>query len=338
MKIKIIKRILLIILSVLILFSIVAFIGVHIAYSKIFSRSNYDEYNKKYNYTYEEIDTDKYPRETLSVLSGDNMLVGYLYGKENSKGLIVISPGHRDASDIKLPEIMYFVDQGWKVLCYDYTGCYRSEGSNMVSYMQSPKDLNVVLDYVESNNQFKGLPVMLFGHSLGAYASSVVLEYGHNITAVVAASGFDDPMEQWGYSVKRSTGIFGNAITPYAKLYMGIRFGREAHLSAIDGINSTDIPVLIMQGTKDEYYGNVSSIYEHRDKITNPNCTIQVMDEENHNAHYDYFLSDDAIKYKEKIENGNDYKDNSIDKFLYMDHNTETMDYINEFFLKMIRN
>lgn len=99
MKIKIIKRILLIILSVLILFSIVAFIGVHIAYSKIFSRSNYDEYNKKYNYTYEEIDTDKYPRETLSVLSGDNMLVGYLYGKENSKGLIVISPA------IAMPQI-----------------------------------------------------------------------------------------------------------------------------------------------------------------------------------------------------------------------------------------
>ncbi|MDF2543864.1 MAG: dipeptidyl aminopeptidase/acylaminoacyl-peptidase-like protein [Herbinix sp.] len=54
--------------------------------------------------------------------------MGYLYGLNNTKGLIIVSPGHRDTNDIKLPEITYFVNKGWMVLCYDYTGCYRSEG------------------------------------------------------------------------------------------------------------------------------------------------------------------------------------------------------------------
>ena len=40
-----------------------------------------------------------------------------------------ISPGNRDVLDIKLPEITYFVDKGWMVLCFDYTGCYASDAS-----------------------------------------------------------------------------------------------------------------------------------------------------------------------------------------------------------------
>lgn len=101
---------------------------------------------------------------------------------------------------------MYFVDNGWMVLCYDYTGCYDSEGNSMVGYVQAPKDLNAEIHYVESEAQFDNIPILLFGHSLGAYASTAVLQYGNDITAVVAALGFDDPKEQWEYSVKRLTG------------------------------------------------------------------------------------------------------------------------------------
>ena len=331
-KKRVIRRILIAIISLFVLFSAAALIGVNAAYDDVFSRADYDGYNTNYFYMYDDVDIDKYRRDELSIQSGGNALSGYLYGMENTRGLIIISPGHRDASDIKLPEIMYFVDQGWMVLCYDYTGCYKSEGSSMVGYVQAPEDLDAVLDYVESDIRYEGLSVMLFGHSLGAYASAAVLQYDHDIEAVVSASGFDDPVEQWGYSVKRSTGIMGNILSPYAMLYMNIRFGNMAHFSAIDGINSTDIPVLVMQGTTDEYYGSVSSIYVHRNMITNPNCTVKVMDEKNHNGHYDYFLSDDAVKYRALLEK-EDADSNSIDRILYMDHDKETMQYINEFFL-----
>ncbi len=117
-----------------------------------------------------------------------------------------MSPGHRDPNDVKLYEIMYFVDNGWMVLCYDYIGCYDSEVNSMVGYVQAPKDLNAGIHYVESEAQFDNIPILLFGHSLGAYASTAVLQYGNDITAVVAALGFDDPKEQWEYSVKRLTG------------------------------------------------------------------------------------------------------------------------------------
>lgn len=323
-------------LLIIIAFNIAAFIGVNVAYNKVFSRADYYEYNTAYFYTYDEIDTNKYKREILSIKSGKNTLAGYLYGQESTQGLIIISPGHRDASDIKLSEITYFVDKGWMVLCYDYTGCYTSEGSSMIGYVQAPADLDEVLDYIESDHRFDKLPVMLFGHSLGAYASAAVLQYKHNITAVVAASGFDDPTEQWEYSVKRFTNIFGNLLSPYSKMIMNTKFGDMAHFSAIDGINSTEIPVLIMQGTTDEFYGNVSSIYEHRDKITNVNCSLRIMSEENHHGHYDYFLSDKAVAYRNKIKKDEIEKKEAIDKFLYIEHDDEIMNYINEFYLNAL--
>jgi pimeloyl-ACP methyl ester carboxylesterase len=317
-------------------FNIVAFIGVNVAHNKVFSRADYDEYNTEYFYTYDEIDTNKYKRETLSIKSGENTLAGYLYGKENRKGLIIISPGHRDASDIKLPEITYFVDKGWMVLGYDYTGCYASEGSSMIGYVQAPADLDAVLEYVEKDHRFDKLPVMLFGHSLGAYASAAVLQYKHNITSVVAASGFDDPTEQWEYSVKRFTNVFGKLLSPYSRMLMKTKFGDMAHFSAIDGINSTEIPLLIMQGTTDEFYGKVSSIYEHRDKISNKNCSLRLMNSENHHGHYDYFLSDKAVDYRNKIKNNETDKKEAIDKFLYIEHDDEIMNFINEFYLEAL--
>lgn len=328
----ILKRIIIIVSCVFITFSILAFIGVNIAYKQVFSRADYDEYDMNKYLRYQDV-SEAYPRETIQIPSGDNKLTGFLYGTDSTKGIIIVSPGHRDPNDIKLYEITYFVEEGWMVLCYDYTGCYNSVGDSMVGYTQATKDLNAVLNYVEVEKRFMDIPILLFGHSLGAYASASVLQYEHKVTAVVAASGFDDPKEQWEYSVKRSTGIFGTLLKPYAGIYMDIKFGAESHLSAIDGINTTDIPVLVISGTDDEYYGRESKIYERQDKITNTNCTFWLMDEENHEGHYDYFLTNEAIDYQEKVRSG---AITTIDKKLYMEHDTVIMVQINAFYLNAL--
>ena len=229
---------------------------------------------------------------------------------------------------------MNFVDNGWMVLCYDYTGCYGSTGSDMVGYTQASTDIDAVLTYIEDNRKFDNLPVMLFGHSLGAYASTAILQNKHNVTAVVAASGFDNPTEQWNYSIRRYTGAFGIILSPYANLIMKMKFGDRAYFSAIDGINSTEIPVLVIAGTTDEYYGDVSSLYAHRESITNPNCKIQLMNDENHHGHYDYFLTDEAVEYQNRVKNGE--VTFPIDKFLYMEHDNEMMNDINQFYFNAI--
>lgn len=322
--------------SIFVGFSAVALCSIAIAHSIQFRRADYKEYDAETCLLYSDLDENIYPREKIEIPSGQSMLTGYLYNANSTQGIIIISPGHRDPNDIKLYEITYFVDAGWMVLCYDYTGCYNSEGNSMTGYTQSVHDLDAVLNYIETGEHFKGLPIMLFGHSLGAYASAAVLHNGHNVVAAIIASGFDTPKEQWQYSIERYTGVFHSLLLPYTNLFISMRYGNEANLSALDGINSTNIPILVISGTNDIYYGGESPIYKERESITNANCTFRLMEESQHNGHYDYFLTDASNKYRKQINNG--LVEGSTDKELYLEHDADFMNYLNMFYLSVIDN
>ena len=70
----------------------------------------------------------------------------------------------------------------------------------------------------------------------------------------------------------------------------------------------------------------MSPLYEKQNEIMNPNCTFMLMDEENHNGHYDYFLTDAALEYQ--VENPTV----QVDKELYMEHDENVMDMMINFY------
>lgn len=323
-----------IMVAVFAIFIIISILGISIAHSIVFGRVDYEQYDSEHNLLYSDLDKTQYPRDTLQIQSGENVLAAYLYGADNSNGLVIISPGHADANDIKLYEITYFVDNNWKVLCYDYTGCYNSQGSNMIGYTQSVHDLDAVLTYIESSNDYQNIPVVLFGHSLGGYASAAVLQYGHNVKAAIIASGFDTPKEQWTYSIERYTDVFHYLLKPFTTMFIYFKYGEERNLSAVDGINSVNIPILVISGSDDIFYGGDSPIYRKRNNINNPNCIFEYKTETNHNGHYDYFLTDAALKYQSLVQN--ETFTGEIDKCLYRQHDTDFMKFLNDFLLESI--
>lgn len=291
----------------------------------VMGRYDYDKYSSDRYLVYDDV-KEEYPRRTFAFESGENTLCAYLYGEENEKGVIVVAPGHTDTNDIKLYEIRCFVDAGYKVVCFDYTGCYTSEGKAFGGYTQAVYDLDALLAFLENSDEFAGVPVYLFGHSLGGYAVAAVLANGHDVQAVVSASGFDTAEEQWQYSISRYTGVFYPVIKPFNSLFISLKYGDDKALSAVGGINSTDVPVLVISAEDDVFYGGASPIYNRREEIENPNCTFILMDKENHNGHYDYFLTDEALRYQESQPDAN------IDKELYMEHDADVMQMIISFF------
>jgi len=291
----------------------------------VMGRCDYNNYSTDRYLTYEDV-KNEYPRKTFYFASGENTLSAYLYGEENGRGLIVVVPGHTDANDIKLYEIRYFVDAGYSVICFDYTGCYTSEGKAFGGYTQAVYDLDALLGFIESSDEFEDIPVYLFGHSLGGYAAAAVLSKGYDVQAVVSASGFDTAEEQWQYSISKYTGFIYPLIKPFNSLFISIKYGDDKILSAVDGINSTDVPVLVISAENDSFYGGTSPIYRRRSEITNPNCTFILMNEENHNGHYDYFLTDAALAYQSSAPEA------EIDKELYMEHDAAVMQIIISFF------
>ena len=316
------KRILILFTIIAILYLIITPLIIFIVHSLVMSKCTYKEHDSDKFLIYADV-AEKYPREKFEIASGKNTLSAWLYGKENTKGLIVVAPGHRDSNDKKLYEIMYFVDAGFQVLCFDYTGCYTSEGSTFGGYTQAVYDLDAVLSWCDKNEQFKTLPVYLFGHSLGGYAVTAVLNNNHKINAVVSASGFDTAKEQWETSIKRFTGPAYYLIKPVNLLFIHFKYGADKNLSAVSGINKTQIPVFVISAEDDIFYGGKTSpIYQKQNMITNQNCKFLLMDKPEHNGHYSYFLTDAAIAYQKTNP-----KDN-IDKNLYMEHDKTIMEMI----------
>ena len=72
---------------------------------------------------------DGYSRKAVSFQSGNNTLKGYVYGEGNDKGLVVIAPGRATSAEEYLPEALFFVDNGWRVFSFDYTGSFEARGT-----------------------------------------------------------------------------------------------------------------------------------------------------------------------------------------------------------------
>jgi len=226
-------------------------------------------------FTWDEIDQRRYRREETHFYSGRNRLQGFVYGMENDNGLVVISHGLGGTADAYFPLIMFFVDNGWRVFAFNNTGVAGSEGRNMRGLSQAVIDLDAALAFVRRTSAFDGLPVMIVGHSMGGYAASAVLNFGHDVRAVVSAAAFNDPWEIFREQGAQMAGGLFFLLSPHFRIVNRILFGGAARLSAIDGINKSGVPVMIVQCADDELIrADTTSIYAHREKIANPNVEI----------------------------------------------------------------
>jgi alpha-beta hydrolase superfamily lysophospholipase len=298
--------------------------------------------------TWKEMDTIKYSRDEVRFNSRGNMLQGFIYGGANTCGLVVISHGLGGTADSYFPLIMYFVDHGWRVFAFNNTGVGGSEGKDMGGIYQSVIDLDAALDFVEQTSMFAGLPVMLAGHSWGGYAVCAVLNCEHPVNAVVSFAGFNSGSEVFD-ELGKSSSKFYNFIKPQFRKIEKKRFGDAAKLTAVDGINKAGIPVMIVQSSDDDVISaKTTSIYAHREKITNPHVEIIYRDGEDATGHERVFGSIRRKEYAKSVNaSWNEYyeadpenatllqwaKDN-LDKTLANELDADLMERINEFFVK----
>lgn len=249
-----------------------------------FGRGDYPDPRLTLDYFYEHYKAD-YPRVEVSFKSGENTLKGFIYGAENDKALLVFAHGIGNVHEGYMNELLWFVDRGWRVFAYDATGSGYSEGDGTRGLPQSALDLNEALNFAESDERLSGLPVYLMGHSWGGYAVTAVLNFDHDIKGVASVAGYAEPVQMIYEFSKGVVGDFRPLLYPSIKLYNWMRFGKYAELSAVDGINKANVPVLIFHGTKDQTIDyNESAIINHRSEITNPNVQYVTLDGVTHSG------------------------------------------------------
>ena len=263
-----------------------------------FGRGEYNDPRFITEYYYEHYE-NAYPRTEVSFKSGENTLKGFIYGGDNDKALLVFAHGLGCGHEDYINTLLWFVDRGWRVFAYDATGSGYSEGDGTRGLPQSALDLDAALTFAENDTRLNSLPVFLMGHSWGSYAVTAVLNFDHDIKGVASVSGYAEPVQM---IYEFASGVVGNArplLYPSLWLYNKLRFGKYAGLSAIDGINSSGVPVLIFHGDADETIGyNNSAIMNHRSEITNPNVQYVTLDGCTHGG---MFYTVEALEYKDKL-------------------------------------
>ncbi len=298
-KMKLSKKLLIVSASLIAVFIIVSNILCYILVSENFTRVNYPTRS-----SYPLIaDFPALERETVTFESGENTLTGYIYGGGNGKGLVVISHGLGGGSESYLIETQTFVEDGFTVFAFDNTGSYNSEGESTRGLPQSAIDLDAALTFIEAQSELNTLPVLLYGHSWGGYAVTAVLNYDHEVNAAVSVAGYNKPIDLLAEQVNQMIGWFGVTQMPFIEFQQWLMFGRNAGLTAVDGINKSGIPVMLVHGRNDELISATGAgTINHINEITNPNVITYWREDEGRDGHNTLFVSESASAYINEMD------------------------------------
>lgn len=252
--------------------------------------------------------TSGYDSEPVEFQFQESTLRGHVYKASSPKGFIVFRHGITSEHADYLALICAMVDRGWTVFAYDAIGCGSSDGDNVKGMAQSPLDVAAAVDYARSEGMVGNLPLVLWGHSWGGYGVAAALDIVPDVDACVTMSGYNSPVGVLMEFTGRLMGPF--AVTQYPTMWLNnkLAFGNDADRTALDGINKSDVPVLVVHGINDQVveFGG-SSIIAQRDNIKNPNVQYLAIEEPGRDGHNSYFYSAAANDYLNEV--GAEYKE-----------------------------
>ena len=214
--------------------------------------------------------------------SGRNRLAGYLWNDTGTRGLLILAHGMGTGVEYYLPEIHHFAAHGYKVFAFEYSG-YPGSSGHFYGFPQAVIDLKNALDFINDGS----LPVILLGHSMGAYAVCAVRQFtDKQVNGIVAYAPFfssDDAViaEATGNMTK-----FGKLLCDMIMLMQRILFGANCNPTAVAGLSRANAPTLVLQGSEDnEVTPDGCALYAHRGELSNAPVNFRLIDDEGSNEH-----------------------------------------------------
>lgn len=218
-----------------------------------------------------EVKKDKY--EFTS--NKNQKLIGYnYYYTKKPKGIIIFSHGLGGGHKSNLPIINYLAKNNYYIFAYDATACDESEGKIFGGVNQSVIDLENAINFVKNEADFKNLPIFLFGHSMGGYATMSVLNKPIDVKGVVSVSGFNKLTDMIQSTIGEDIGILSNMMIPPIMLYETLKFKDYATFTSEKGIKNSKTKLFIIHSEDDELvnkklsYDVYKNLYETEYKNT----------------------------------------------------------------------
>lgn len=296
------KKIAAITLCVLVLFPIVTMpVATVIIYESIFGfRYETPDWQE---FSVEEFSGLQMQRSDFYAENGER-LAGYFYTSREQaeyKGILVFAHGMGGGGQNGyMPIFHYFASNGYCVFAYDARGNDNSEGTSVEGLPRGVIDLNSAIDHVQSLEQYRHLPMVLMGHSWGAYSVGSVLSLHPEVKAAVLMAGFNESENQLYHQSSRFLGPVVDILIPPVYWYEQIKFGAEfTDLNAVDGMAATDAQIMIVHSVDDttvptEYgYDLFHAAYGENDRFT-----FVLFEDRGHGY---LFCSEEALAYQDSM-------------------------------------
>ena len=250
------------------------------------------------------IQNDDYPflkREFYTTYYYKKKINGYIYYKEGNKnkGFIILSHGLFGTHVQYLKDICFLVNNGYKVLAYDQYGCGISEGKNQ-EYLAHGIYVceNVIKDVIHRNIN-ENLPLILYGHSWGAYSITGAIKSYPQIRKVIARSGPIGPRVSGRDLFK----VYNKNI--YRFIYLGYNIAYFLLIPFLYRINATRGPkknketkILFIQAKDDPMVFFNHSLANYYIKHKQDNCIVKLTEKGLHNS---LISIRGQVKYKELV-------------------------------------
>lgn len=233
----------------------------------------------------------------------DQTLVGYKYyrNSEDVKGVVIIAHGLGGGGHNSYIDIAdYFTLNDYLVFAYDATGNDESEGSSVKGIPQGLIDLEYALQFVNQTEDFKSLPIFLFGHSWGGYSAGSALNDYPEVKAVVMIAGFNQSMDIIEEEGRKIAGNKIGVFLPYISLYEKMKFGKFAAYNCIDGFEHSEAGVMVVHSQDDEMISEAKGFNIFYERYQdNPRFRFLKFKDRGHEGVY---RSEQSLAYKEQFD------------------------------------
>lgn len=270
--------------------TIVVFLLIFIVFSSVYVMFVYESVFKAYRADFYTIFPDY---ETLSEIydmkevyfsSKGITLKGRIYSAENPKAVVIMTHNKDASSQNLIGTAKSFLSKDYSVMLFDLTGHAESYGDSQVGLCRPADDMSAAIEYAMEDETIKNLPILLYGQGMGGYGACTALGKYPEVKGAVSVSAYADSADMlFEYSVKGMS-VLGVIEYPITAIYNLIVFGGDVFNNAVNGINSTDSPVMIIQGMEDKTVNpEGAALINYRDRITNPNAVYLEVENRGHN-------------------------------------------------------
>jgi len=278
----------------ILLIFIIMFIITYKIHSKMF--------NKRFtppaidSYTSEEFGLEA---KRLEVNYKGKVIRGYFYskGEYDKNKLLIFAHGMESSKESYIQEIAYLAENGFQVIGFDYFGTNESDGK-LMGFGNSLLSLNVVINYLKNNEEYKNKELYIVGHSWGGYATTNIVKYHKDIKGVVALA----PAVSL-YKIFRGSYLKQNIlVTLLIWLVECVKLGKYSLCNGAKSLKKYDGKIMVIQSKNDSVVSFESSLGYIEKKIGNK-AEYVVMEDRFHNPDYKKEAVDKLMKLYQDIAN-----------------------------------